>query len=237
MKSSVICPCDLPGTLPSNVVHPWLSPIGSPDAPPSARAVSGCFSARLSCFSPGARRSSFSSRILCRTRYCRPQRVSQRTVGPRPAPSPDPGSDAAAVLWYRARSSGRGGADQRDSRPRARPAVSRRSIFPKGTPYSAHDPALLAWVHATLLEMNLRAYELFVGPLTLPSRPTSDRRKRGQFRGSYHGSTGSSLIRCDREQSPAAPALKGRLPGCALAHANRDINEIFRKVTPNFRRL
>jgi ER-bound oxygenase mpaB/B'/Rubber oxygenase, catalytic domain len=172
-----------------------------------------------------------------RTRYCRPQRVSQRTVGPRPAPSPDPGSDAAAVLWYRARSSGRGGADQRDSRPRARPAVSRRSIFPKGTPYSAHDPALLAWVHATLLEMNLRAYELFVGPLTLPSRPTSDRRKRGQFRGSYHGSTGSSLIRCDREQSPAAPALKGRLPGCALAHANRDINEIFRKVTPNFRRL
>ena len=35
--------------------------------------------------------------------------------------------------------------------------------FPAGTPYSAHDPALLAWVHATLLDMNLRVYELFVG--------------------------------------------------------------------------
>jgi uncharacterized protein (DUF2236 family) len=38
--------------------------------------------------------------------------------------------------------------------------------FPAGTPYSAHDPALLAWVHLTLLEMLPRAYELFVGPLT-----------------------------------------------------------------------
>jgi uncharacterized protein (DUF2236 family) len=39
-------------------------------------------------------------------------------------------------------------------------------IFPKGTPYSAHDSALLAWVHATLLEMNLRVYELFVTSLS-----------------------------------------------------------------------
>jgi uncharacterized protein (DUF2236 family) len=38
-------------------------------------------------------------------------------------------------------------------------------IFPAGAPYSAHDPALLAWVHATLLETNLRVYELFVAPL------------------------------------------------------------------------
>ena len=34
--------------------------------------------------------------------------------------------------------------------------------FPAGTTYSARDPALLAWVHATLLDMNLRVYELFV---------------------------------------------------------------------------
>ena len=26
-------------------------------------------------------------------------------------------------------------------------------IFPAGTPYSAHDPSLLAWVHATMLDM------------------------------------------------------------------------------------
>jgi uncharacterized protein (DUF2236 family) len=38
--------------------------------------------------------------------------------------------------------------------------------FAAGTPYSAHDPALLAWVHATLLDMNLRVYELFVAPLS-----------------------------------------------------------------------
>lgn len=38
--------------------------------------------------------------------------------------------------------------------------------FPIGTPYSAEDPELLLWVHATLIESNLLAYERFVGPLT-----------------------------------------------------------------------
>lgn len=38
--------------------------------------------------------------------------------------------------------------------------------FPAGTPYSAQDPDLLLWVHATLIESNLLAYERFVGPLT-----------------------------------------------------------------------
>jgi uncharacterized protein (DUF2236 family) len=38
-------------------------------------------------------------------------------------------------------------------------------LFPAGSSYSAHDPALLAWVHATLLIMNLRVYELFVAPV------------------------------------------------------------------------
>jgi uncharacterized protein (DUF2236 family) len=38
-------------------------------------------------------------------------------------------------------------------------------VFPAGTRYSAHDPALLAWVHATLLDMNLRVYARYVGPL------------------------------------------------------------------------
>jgi uncharacterized protein (DUF2236 family) len=32
--------------------------------------------------------------------------------------------------------------------------------------YSAHDPALLCWVHATLVDSFLRAYELYVAPLT-----------------------------------------------------------------------
>jgi uncharacterized protein (DUF2236 family) len=37
--------------------------------------------------------------------------------------------------------------------------------FSAGTPYSAQDPDLLLWVHATLIESNLLAYERFVGPL------------------------------------------------------------------------
>ncbi len=43
-------------------------------------------------------------------------------------------------------------------------------VFAAGTPYSAHDPALLAWVHATLLDMNLRVYELFVEPLRVEDK-------------------------------------------------------------------
>ncbi len=42
--------------------------------------------------------------------------------------------------------------------------------LPTGTPYSAHDPALLLWVHATLLDVLPRAYALYVGPLTPADR-------------------------------------------------------------------
>jgi uncharacterized protein (DUF2236 family) len=43
-------------------------------------------------------------------------------------------------------------------------------IFPAGAPYSARDPALLAWVHATLVDRNLRVYEMFVDRLSLPDQ-------------------------------------------------------------------
>lgn len=42
--------------------------------------------------------------------------------------------------------------------------------LPAGAPYSAHDPALLRWVHATLLDSLPLAYERFVGPLTPDER-------------------------------------------------------------------
>ncbi len=42
--------------------------------------------------------------------------------------------------------------------------------FPAGTPYSARDPALLRWVHATLLDSHLLTYTQFVAPLTLEER-------------------------------------------------------------------
>ena len=38
--------------------------------------------------------------------------------------------------------------------------------FPAGTPYSAEDPALLLWVHATLIDSILRVYDRLVTPLT-----------------------------------------------------------------------
>lgn len=37
--------------------------------------------------------------------------------------------------------------------------------YPAGARYDATDPALLAWVHATLVDSQLRTYALFVGPL------------------------------------------------------------------------
>jgi uncharacterized protein (DUF2236 family) len=40
-----------------------------------------------------------------------------------------------------------------------------RGAFPAGHAYSAHDPALLTWVHATLVESSLLTYELLVAPL------------------------------------------------------------------------
>jgi uncharacterized protein (DUF2236 family) len=42
--------------------------------------------------------------------------------------------------------------------------------FAAGTPYSATDPALLGWVHATLVDSFLLAYERYVGPLSPAER-------------------------------------------------------------------
>jgi uncharacterized protein (DUF2236 family) len=38
--------------------------------------------------------------------------------------------------------------------------------FPSGTPYSASDPELMLWVHATLLECSLAVFQRFVCPLS-----------------------------------------------------------------------
>ena len=42
--------------------------------------------------------------------------------------------------------------------------------FATNARYSAHDPALLAWVHATLVDTFLMTYERFVAPLTQAER-------------------------------------------------------------------
>src|SRR2546427_757838 len=48
--------------------------------------------------------------------------------------------------------------------------VEAAGSFAPGAPYSAHDPALLAWVHATLVDSFLLTYEHFVAPLTPAER-------------------------------------------------------------------
>lgn len=42
--------------------------------------------------------------------------------------------------------------------------------YPAGTRYSAEDPALVLWVHATLLESVILVYEQLIGPLTPAER-------------------------------------------------------------------
>jgi uncharacterized protein (DUF2236 family) len=42
--------------------------------------------------------------------------------------------------------------------------------FPAGTSYSAEDPALVVWVHATLVESMITTYEWLVAPLTEAER-------------------------------------------------------------------
>src|SRR5579884_4125047 len=39
-------------------------------------------------------------------------------------------------------------------------------VFPKGTKYSAGDPDLKMWVHATLMDTGLKIHEKFIEPLT-----------------------------------------------------------------------
>jgi len=42
--------------------------------------------------------------------------------------------------------------------------------FPAGTPYSAEDPSLVLWVHATLVDAMVTTFEWLVGPLTPDQR-------------------------------------------------------------------
>ena len=47
---------------------------------------------------------------------------------------------------------------------------AQEGVFPERTRYTAHDPALLTWVHGTLVDSLLLTYELFVAPLTAEER-------------------------------------------------------------------
>ena len=50
--------------------------------------------------------------------------------------------------------------------------TERLGCFPAGTPYSAQDPQLQLWVHATLVAASLAAYQRFVRRLSRPEQDT-----------------------------------------------------------------
>jgi uncharacterized protein (DUF2236 family) len=52
-------------------------------------------------------------------------------------------------------------------------------VFPAGAVYSAEDPALVLWVHATLIESVILAYDALVGPIGLTERDTYCREASG----------------------------------------------------------
>ena len=53
---------------------------------------------------------------------------------------------------------------------RVRGTVEEGSVLLAGTPYDAQDPDLLLWVHATLIDSAIMAYELFVSPLSVEEK-------------------------------------------------------------------
>ena len=81
--------------------------------------------------------------------------------------------------------------------------------------YSAHDPALQRWVHATLLESIPLIYELLVGPLTV--------RERDQVlpRGRHHGAAAWHAGRMAPAGFSAARRLHARDAGGREPHRHR----------------
>jgi uncharacterized protein (DUF2236 family) len=49
-------------------------------------------------------------------------------------------------------------------------SVEADEALPRGTPYDARDSQLLMWVHATLVDSAIIAYDLFVKPLSLQEK-------------------------------------------------------------------
>jgi len=97
-------------------------------------------------------------------------------------------------------------------------------IFPAGTPYSARDPELLLWVHATLLDSIMLTFEQLIEPLTAAERdqfvdeaaataialgvpPAMTPRTHGELRALFARVTASGAIAV----TPRARAIAGAL--------------------------
>lgn len=92
--------------------------------------------------------------------------------------------------------------------------------FPPGAAYSAHDPALLAWVHATLLDSFLVTYERFVTLLTPAARD----------RYCLEASAGASLLGIPPERLPGSAAELGAYMNGMLASGEITVTETARQL-------
>ncbi|HZF51821.1 MAG TPA: oxygenase MpaB family protein [Polyangiaceae bacterium] len=92
--------------------------------------------------------------------------------------------------------------------------------LPQGTRYSARDPALLRWVHATLMSTLPRAYELYVGPLTQAEKDSFCR----------EGALGSTLLGIPHGYLPETAAGIDRYIEDMIADGQIAVSETARTV-------
>jgi uncharacterized protein (DUF2236 family) len=93
--------------------------------------------------------------------------------------------------------------------------VNGRAVLPApagAVPYSAHDPALLAWVHVTLVDSFLLAYELYVAPLSAEDKDRYCAESAG-----IEPMLGIPDGRLPRSTRALAESMDGMLAGGALA--------------------
>ena len=87
-------------------------------------------------------------------------------------------------------------------------------VFPAGAAYSAEDPALVLWVHLTLLESIPLAYERFVGTVSTEERDNycaeSAWVATAPTPASAHVTSAPTENQCDCTATPISPVTESR---------------------------
>jgi uncharacterized protein (DUF2236 family) len=92
--------------------------------------------------------------------------------------------------------------------------------YPVGTPYSAHDPGLLAWVHLTLLDTMPETYELLVAPLSTAEKDAYCVESRG----------GASLLGIPEAAVPATYAEVRQSVAARLGDGSLAVTDTARRL-------
>jgi len=92
--------------------------------------------------------------------------------------------------------------------------------YQSGTPYSAHDPSLLAWVHMTLLDTMPNTYELLVGSLSTAEKDAYCVESRA----------GARLLGIPETAVPAAYAEVKRIVAARLEDGSLAVTDTARRL-------